>query len=155
MSGSTPPPLILSISSVPSSMMVRSAAVSVSNTLSKPTMRSAETILPVTSVPNRISEFFTQCCSHCRCCLNNDILVGIVNRIPYLVNASVLLQRTGRAYIDALTTVYADCIIKTAIFRVPIIVLNPLFIAFIAPTVWISLQMLTHLLQSTQRFGSL
>ena len=29
----------------------------------------------------------------------------------------MLLQRTGRAYIDALTTVYADCIIKTAVFR--------------------------------------
>ena len=38
-------------SSVPSSMMVRSAVKLVSNTASKPSRRRAETILPVTSVP--------------------------------------------------------------------------------------------------------
>ena len=39
------------MSSVPSSMMVRSAPKSVSNTLSKPRRRSAAAILPVTLVP--------------------------------------------------------------------------------------------------------
>ena len=37
--------------SVPSSMMVKSAAKSVSNTLAKPSLRKAATIFPVTEVP--------------------------------------------------------------------------------------------------------
>ena len=45
---------ILPSSSVPSSIIVRSAAKSVSNTLSKPRVRNAETILPVTRVPGSI-----------------------------------------------------------------------------------------------------
>ena len=49
--GSTPPFLMRSSSSVPSSMMVRSAPKSVSKTLSKPSRRSAAASLPVTRVP--------------------------------------------------------------------------------------------------------
>ena len=49
--GSTPPFFTRSISSLASSMMVRSAAKSVSNTLSKPSLRSAATILPSQGEP--------------------------------------------------------------------------------------------------------
>ena len=49
--GSTPPFFILFSSSVPSSIMVRSAAKSTSNTLSAPRRRIADTILPVQRVP--------------------------------------------------------------------------------------------------------
>ena len=49
--GSTPPFWMRPSSSVASSMMVRSAPKSVSNTLSKPRRRSACVILPVTRVP--------------------------------------------------------------------------------------------------------
>ena len=51
MRGSTPPFFTRSTNSVASSMIVKSAPVSVSNTLSKPRRRSAATILPSTFVP--------------------------------------------------------------------------------------------------------
>ena len=49
--GSTPPVVTRSMNSLASSMMVRSAAKSVSKTLSKPRRRAAATILPCTFVP--------------------------------------------------------------------------------------------------------
>ena len=51
MRGRVPPPLRRLKNSVPSSRMVKSAAVSTSNTLSKPRRRRAVTILPSTLVP--------------------------------------------------------------------------------------------------------
>ena len=54
--GSLPPFWRRSRNSVPSSMMVKSAAVSTSNTLSKPRRRRADTILPSTLVPMGISK---------------------------------------------------------------------------------------------------
>src|ERR1035437_1632075 len=50
--GKTPPVLILSISSFPSSIMVRSAAKLVSKTLEKPNRRRPATICPVTRLPS-------------------------------------------------------------------------------------------------------
>ena len=49
--GSFPPSRMRLSSSLPSSMMVRSAEKLVSNTLSKPSIRRAVTILPVTTAP--------------------------------------------------------------------------------------------------------
>ena len=49
--GSLPPFLMRSSSSLPSSMMVRSAEKLVSNTFSKPSIFRAVTILPVTMAP--------------------------------------------------------------------------------------------------------
>ena len=49
--GSTPPSVTRLISSLPSSIMVRSAVKSVSKTLSKPSILSAVTIFPVTRLP--------------------------------------------------------------------------------------------------------
>ena len=66
---------------------------------------------------DRISEFLSQSCSDSRSRLNNYIFILVVKSIPYGVDISVLLQRSRRAYVDALTAAYAYGVVKSSVSR--------------------------------------
>ena len=88
-------------------MMVRSAPVSVSNTLWNPSMRRAVTIFPVTSVPSGRSKLFAQTRPYCRGRLHDDRFFRILQNLPEIIDIGVLLESSGRTYVDTLTAVYA------------------------------------------------
>ena len=96
------------MSSVPSSMMVRSAVKLVSNTLSKPARRRAVFISKVTGVPGSRPNSSPMADARRGGRLDDDVLVGVVDGGPHLVGLVLGVQGAGRAAVDALAAVDAD-----------------------------------------------
>ena len=117
MSGRFLPDVSLLISSVPSSMMVRSAAKFVSRTASKPSRLKAACILPLTSDPDRHAELFAEHDPDRRGFLDHDKFIGIVERFPDLFRCASFIQCAHGAMDNALAAIDADAVAKARIER--------------------------------------
>ena len=100
--GSTPPFFTRCTNSVASSIMVKSAAVSVSNTSSKPRRRRAATILPSTLVPMGRPKHSPKVARTLGAVCTTTCFVGVVQGSPHLAGVVLLGQGAGGAHGDAL-----------------------------------------------------
>lgn len=101
------------------SIMVRSAAKSVSNTRSESQAAQRGGQLPGRSNPHRHAEFLSDRGTDGGSRLHHHMLRRIVDGIPHFVDTALLVQRTGRAGGDALSTVDARRVGQTALESAP------------------------------------